>query len=100
MHFECSKVKFPTEEIALKYLHKIKSTSKRFKIPKRVYLCEHCLSWHLTSSNKNELTWREKYNKEINKRGELIEKLNLIISEKNKEIKELNKKLKKYERNK
>jgi hypothetical protein len=94
MHFECSKVKFSTEDQALKYLYKIKSTSKRVKIPKRVYLCEHCLSWHLTSTNKNEMTWREKYKAEINKRGEMIKELNIIISQKNKVIKQLKKEFK------
>jgi hypothetical protein len=47
----CNKVKFINEDYALQYLDKLKNTSKRKVIPQRVYLCEECLNWHLTSSN-------------------------------------------------
>lgn len=45
---ECTKVKFSDEAQALFYIDKLKKTSKRIKIPKRAYLCQYCLSYHLT----------------------------------------------------
>jgi hypothetical protein len=42
-------VYFANEEYALIYLDKLKKTSKRSVVPHRTYLCEKCLSWHLTS---------------------------------------------------
>lgn len=47
------KVQFRDEANALFYLEKLKKTSCREVIPKRTYLCNHCLSWHLTSQEDN-----------------------------------------------
>lgn len=48
----CKKVSFLDEANALKYIKKLKETSKRVKVPQRAYLCEVCLNWHLTSSTE------------------------------------------------
>ena len=48
----CKKVSFIDEANALKYIKKLKETSKRNKVPQRAYLCEVCLNWHLTSSTE------------------------------------------------
>src|SRR5438477_1959570 len=88
-HFECSKVKFRTETDADLHIAKLKRTSNRSKIPKRSYLCEHCNSWHLTSTDKNEDTWREKYKKEIKRLGSIILSLQNEIKNKKETIKKL-----------
>lgn len=46
---ECKKVKFATEEFALFYVDKLQKTSIRDKKPIKAYLCQHCVSWHLSS---------------------------------------------------
>lgn len=45
----CKKASFANEDYALKYLKKLKETSKRNKVPQTTYLCKDCLTWHLTS---------------------------------------------------
>jgi len=53
----CKKVSFVNEEQALFYINKLNRTSKRNIIPQRAYLCEKCLTWHLTSiiNNKDKM---------------------------------------------
>lgn len=46
---ECKKTKFADQASAMFYIAKLKATSCRDKIPQRAYLCEYCLSWHITS---------------------------------------------------
>ena len=46
---ECKKTKFADQAAAMFYIAKLKATSCRDKIPQRAYLCEICLSWHITS---------------------------------------------------
>jgi len=45
----CKKVKFIDEEFANQYIQKLNKTSKRRLKPVRAYLCEKCLTWHITS---------------------------------------------------
>lgn len=45
----CKKVKFIDEEFANQYIQKLQKTSKRKLKPVRTYLCEKCLTWHITS---------------------------------------------------
>lgn len=51
---KCSKVFFADEKFANMYIEKLKKTSTRSVKPVRAYLCEKCLSWHLTSIESNE----------------------------------------------
>lgn len=46
----CKKTSFANEGIALSYINKLQSTSKRERVPQRAYLCEKCMNWHLTST--------------------------------------------------
>lgn len=45
----CKKVKFIDEEFANQYIQKLQKTSNRKLKPVRAYLCEKCLTWHITS---------------------------------------------------
>lgn len=47
---KCYKASFINQKYADEYIKKLKETSVRYKKPKRAYLCEDCLNWHLTSS--------------------------------------------------
>ena len=85
---ECSKVKFSNEANALFYIKKLNATSKRVKVPVRAYLCEYCLSWHLTSMTDKEQTLLQKYK-------EKIKILGLEIQNRDKKIIELNNRIKK-----
>lgn len=46
---KCKKVYFANEKSAEYYIEKLQKTSTRKILPVRAYLCEKCLSWHLTS---------------------------------------------------
>jgi len=48
---KCSKVSFCDEKFALQYIKILKKTSKRERKPVTAYLCQHCLTWHLTSTD-------------------------------------------------
>lgn len=50
----CKKVSFATEKFALQYVEKLKATSCRKRNPVNAYLCEKCLTWHLTSIDTME----------------------------------------------
>lgn len=50
----CQKRRFATKEEAKARLEQIKSEDKREKTPLRVYLCDVCNEFHLTSMTKNE----------------------------------------------
>lgn len=56
----CLKVKFRSEQSAKDYLVKLQKTSVRNIIPNGQYLCEKCMSWHLTSTD-----WEKQREKEI-----------------------------------
>lgn len=47
----CKKASFQNENYAIKFIKKLKETSKRNKVPQSAYLCKHCLTWHITSLN-------------------------------------------------
>ncbi|MES2382622.1 MAG: hypothetical protein V4538_16355 [Bacteroidota bacterium] len=74
----CSKTYFATEKDADFYLTKLKATSNRGNIPKRSYLCTHCFSWHLTSTD-DDITVMEKYRQKINDLQKLLAEKNQII---------------------
>lgn len=46
----CHKAKYRTEQDALFALNKIQKTSSRKRVPIRVYQCDKCSCWHLTST--------------------------------------------------
>lgn len=94
MEYECSKVKFATEVAAQIHIAKLKRTSNRDKIPKRAYLCEYCNTWHLTSSDKNEDSWREKYRNEIRRLGQIIKEKDIRLGKQSAKLKELDIKVK------
>lgn len=50
----CKKVSFIDEKFADEYITKLHKTSKRKLVPVRAYLCEKCLTWHLTSIKSSE----------------------------------------------
>jgi hypothetical protein len=45
----CKKVSFCDERYADEYISKLNKTSKRKLKPVRSYLCDKCLTWHITS---------------------------------------------------
>lgn len=45
----CQKNPYPSQFLALKALESIRSSGKPGKQPVRVYHCQHCHCWHLTS---------------------------------------------------
>jgi hypothetical protein len=51
----CHKVCFANEKFAIEYIDKLQKTSFRDKKPVNAYLCEKCLSWHLTSIESKEV---------------------------------------------
>jgi hypothetical protein len=52
----CTKTQYMSETFANIEIKRIRSTSKREKIPKRAYKCDDCGYWHLTSlSDKKEV---------------------------------------------
>ena len=71
---DCSKTKFANEKAALFYIEKLQATSIRSKIPNRAYLCEHCLTWHLTSTPQEE-SMVSKYKKRLQVQIELNKRL-------------------------
>ena len=48
---QCTKQCYPDPAAALRAMHviQVKLASRGGKVPVRVYLCESCDSWHLTS---------------------------------------------------
>lgn len=50
------KKRFPDEDTALRALDTIRDNADawlRDKVPKRVYSCDVCLGWHLTSAGRD-----------------------------------------------
>lgn len=45
----CIKVRYPNHKQALDALRKLLRMSRRESIPSRVYFCERCYGYHLTS---------------------------------------------------
>jgi hypothetical protein len=48
------KVSFPTEQKAIKRMNELSGRSDRSKAINRVYLCDVCEQWHLTSQKERE----------------------------------------------
>jgi hypothetical protein len=49
---ECTKEKYISKKVAQSHLNWIRENSKAKTIPVRVYECNICTSWHLTSKEK------------------------------------------------
>ena len=99
MDTKCTKVKFSDEANALFYLDKLKRTSKRKVFPQSAYLCEKCLSWHLTSKLNIAIQPIIKplpFIKPITESEK--KKLTNLIEQKDNEIKNLKKKVAKLEK--
>lgn len=45
----CVKARYSTEQLALKSMSHIVSLQDSGRIPVRVYQCDYCLGWHMTS---------------------------------------------------
>ena len=100
---KCNKTYFATEEAALFYIEKLKKTSVRDRVPRRAYLCQNCLKWHLTSSDSKAEFYLKKIAKlkqelasrsiSIQKLKANIVKLNSKLKAKGKDIKDLKIKL-------
>jgi hypothetical protein len=46
---DCKKVKFYREQDALDLIARYKRTAKKVELERRVYFCDHCSNWHITS---------------------------------------------------
>lgn len=53
----CKKRAYESKEIAKAALEEVLAKSDRKKKPQRVYRCEHCKMWHLTSFSKKKYRW-------------------------------------------
>lgn len=51
----CKKTSFANEQYAIDYIEKIHKTSTRLKKPIETYLCDKCLTWHLTSIKRGPM---------------------------------------------
>lgn len=49
------KTRFRSQSEAIHSLHRFQKTSVREVVPKRVYQCEFCNGWHLTSEDARSL---------------------------------------------
>lgn len=58
------KHRFRDHREATAALHRIQTSSKRAKKPKRAYPCSHCRGWHLTSEDKRDLMRRAQLDRE------------------------------------
>lgn len=94
---ECKKVKFIDEQSADFYIEKLHKTSKRKLKPTRSYLCDKCLTWHLTSIGYfKELPGNNaKLQLERNKLRDKVNELKIIETKRRNEIIDLNKKMSK-----
>ena len=90
--FNCHKVCFANEKFATEYIDKLQKTSCRGKKPVNAYLCEKCLSWHLTSIESKEV-------REITYLGRQINNLKAKIIHLQKENESLKLKLEKCKAN-
>jgi len=80
---ECTKTKFATQKQADYFINKLQRTSTRQSVPLRSYLCQHCFSWHLSSSEQRVTTQIQLNNcqAEIKEKNQLIQKLEKTIHE-------------------
>lgn len=62
----CFKTSFVNEDFALQYIDKLKKTSKRKRKPVEAYLCDKCLTWHLTSIESQEAVTGKYKDRQIN----------------------------------
>ena len=49
---ECMKIRYTTKKEALSSLNYIRKYKNRKKLPIRIYYCNLCYGWHITSQNK------------------------------------------------
>ena len=77
---KCKKVQFRTEADALFYIEKLKKTSVQEKKPVATYLCNICLTWHLTSRTEKDLSEIKKLKEIIKLKYVLITSLNQRIN--------------------
>ncbi len=84
----CKKVSFINEKYADEYIAKLKKTSYRKVKPVRSYLCEKCLTWHLTSNDRDKeliIKYQEKiqrYRKHLKEMNETIRELKQKLTQK------------------
>lgn len=99
----CKKTYFSNEKIALEYAARLQATSKRKVVPHRAYLCEKCLTWHLTSlseSKEKTLSYQiESLEKAIANKNKEIAKKDRRIEDLSDAVVRLNKQLRIYEKN-
>ena len=82
---KCTKVYFIDEENANFYIEKLNKTSVRKLKPIRAYLCDKCLSWHLTSIESYEnmqLVYKERQINNLKSKVLHLEKEIEILKEK------------------
>lgn len=48
----CGKIRFRSQDEALRALHYLQTRSTREKVPVRVYQCDGCKGWHQTSQRR------------------------------------------------
>lgn len=85
----CRKVSFSDEKTALFYIDKLKKTSKRKVKPVRAYLCEKCLTWHLTSREERMSREEEQLTIRIGKLENKVKQLRKESENKTKKINNL-----------
>jgi len=100
----CNKVCFCDEEAALFYIDKLQKTSKRKRIPVRAYLCDKCLTWHITSTKCYSYDSIKKLEGKVKRKENHINELNKInrnlkekVENMTEEIYLLNRKIKVFE---
>lgn len=48
----CVKRRYPNHDAAVQSLERIRDSSEREHLPQRVYRCERCSGWHMTSQDR------------------------------------------------
>lgn len=77
----CKKVSFINEKYANEFIDKLKETSVRSIKPCRAYLCDICLTWHLTSTESKETYTMILKDRQIANLKKKVENLRAIIVE-------------------
>jgi predicted nuclease with TOPRIM domain len=85
----CRKVSFADEKAAINYINILQNTSKRKRKPVRAYLCEKCLTWHLTSKKEILSPEDEQLTKRIGKLENKVKQLTKESENKTKKIDKL-----------
>lgn len=79
----CKKSSFIDEKQALLFIEKKNKTSIRDIVPKRAYLCDKCLKWHITSLENIDVF---EENKELKKQIKELTYNNLVLETRLKKI--------------